>query len=173
MGSYREHALEGASAVDLVVALYDGIIRFLYAADRCRRARRRRWPPRRSEARAGHHHSPAGASAHGCGRPRRRRRSASSMPRSLRRFCRPRSRPREQNSSMPSIVCSNVRDAWREVARDPDVNPASSTAMPARNQSPKSTLIRRRSAAQLSRPSCHAWTARARNCAAWQLRQHC
>jgi len=32
MGDYREHALEGASAVDLVVALYDGIIRFLYAA---------------------------------------------------------------------------------------------------------------------------------------------
>ena len=29
MGAYREHALEGASAVDLVVALYDGIIRFL------------------------------------------------------------------------------------------------------------------------------------------------
>jgi len=32
MGSYREYALESASAVDLVVALYDGIIRFLYAA---------------------------------------------------------------------------------------------------------------------------------------------
>ena len=32
MGSYQEHALESASAVDLVVALYDGIIRFLYAA---------------------------------------------------------------------------------------------------------------------------------------------
>ena len=32
MGSYQEHFLEGASAVDLVVALYDGIIRFLYAA---------------------------------------------------------------------------------------------------------------------------------------------
>lgn len=32
MASYREHALDGASAVDLVVALYDGIIRFLYAA---------------------------------------------------------------------------------------------------------------------------------------------
>jgi flagellar protein FliS len=29
---YQEHALEGASAVDLVVALYDGILRFLYAA---------------------------------------------------------------------------------------------------------------------------------------------
>jgi flagellar secretion chaperone FliS len=32
MAGYREHALEGASALDLVVALYDGIIRFLYAA---------------------------------------------------------------------------------------------------------------------------------------------
>jgi flagellar protein FliS len=32
VGNYREHALEGASAVDLVVALYDGMIRFLYAA---------------------------------------------------------------------------------------------------------------------------------------------
>jgi len=32
MASYREHALEGAAAVDLVVALYDGIMRFLYAA---------------------------------------------------------------------------------------------------------------------------------------------
>jgi flagellar secretion chaperone FliS len=32
MGSYQQHALEGASPVDLVVALYDGIIRFLYAA---------------------------------------------------------------------------------------------------------------------------------------------
>ena len=34
MGSYKDHALEGASAVDLVVALYDGIIIFLhYASD--------------------------------------------------------------------------------------------------------------------------------------------
>lgn len=32
MGGYGQHALEGASAVDLVVALYDGIIRFLYLA---------------------------------------------------------------------------------------------------------------------------------------------
>ena len=32
MGSYQDCALDGASAVDLVVALYDGIIRFLYAA---------------------------------------------------------------------------------------------------------------------------------------------
>ena len=32
MANYREHALDGAGAVDLVVALYDGMIRFLYAA---------------------------------------------------------------------------------------------------------------------------------------------
>ena len=32
MGSYQQFALDGASAVDLVVALYDGIIRFLYVA---------------------------------------------------------------------------------------------------------------------------------------------
>jgi len=34
MGSYRQYALDGASAVDLVVALYDGIVRFLHQAMR-------------------------------------------------------------------------------------------------------------------------------------------
>jgi flagellar secretion chaperone FliS len=32
MATYQEHALDGASPVDLVVALYDGVIRFLYGA---------------------------------------------------------------------------------------------------------------------------------------------
>ncbi len=32
MSSYQQHTLEGASPVELVVALYDGIVRFLYAA---------------------------------------------------------------------------------------------------------------------------------------------
>jgi flagellar protein FliS len=32
MATYQEHALDGASPIDLVVALYDGIIRFLYGA---------------------------------------------------------------------------------------------------------------------------------------------
>ncbi len=32
MGTYQQHTLKGASAVELVVALYDGIVRFLYAA---------------------------------------------------------------------------------------------------------------------------------------------
>jgi flagellar protein FliS len=32
MTTYQEHTLDGASPVDLVVALYDGMIRFLYGA---------------------------------------------------------------------------------------------------------------------------------------------
>jgi flagellar secretion chaperone FliS len=32
MGAYQQHTLKGASALELVVALYDGILRFLYAA---------------------------------------------------------------------------------------------------------------------------------------------
>ena len=32
MTNYQQHSLEGASPVDLVVALYDGMIRFLYCA---------------------------------------------------------------------------------------------------------------------------------------------
>jgi flagellar secretion chaperone FliS len=32
MPNYRDHTLEGATAVELVVALYDGILRFLYTA---------------------------------------------------------------------------------------------------------------------------------------------
>jgi len=32
MGGYREHTLDGASPLELVTALYDGIIRFLYEA---------------------------------------------------------------------------------------------------------------------------------------------
>ena len=32
MSDYREHSLEGASPIDLVIALYDGIMRFLASA---------------------------------------------------------------------------------------------------------------------------------------------
>lgn len=32
MGNYQQYTLDGASSVELVVALYDGMIRFLYAA---------------------------------------------------------------------------------------------------------------------------------------------
>ena len=124
MGSYQEHALDGASAVDLVVALYDGIIRFLYAAIAAVErgdAEGRRGPPS----------SGRWISSFTCRRgcawmwaDGRRRRSASSTHRSSRRSCRPRSRPRGRSSSMPLTACKNVRDAWRQVAKDPEVNPA-------------------------------------------------
>jgi flagellar secretion chaperone FliS len=65
----RNMRWKGASAVDLVVALYDGIHRFLYAANARGGARRPGRAAARGEARPGHHHSPAGAAAHGCGRP--------------------------------------------------------------------------------------------------------
>ncbi|HEY1579928.1 MAG TPA: flagellar export chaperone FliS [Terracidiphilus sp.] len=32
MDTYRSHALEGASGVELTIALYDGIVRFMYKA---------------------------------------------------------------------------------------------------------------------------------------------
>ena len=105
-GDYREHALEGASAVDLVVALYDGIIRFLYAAIAAVERGDADGAPGRGEARAGHHHSPAGAAANGCRRPpgagaqRVLRRDLCADPAGLAVGVHGR------NSSTPSIVCA-------------------------------------------------------------------
>ena len=136
MGSYQDHALESASAVELVVALYDGIIRFLYAAsaaaERGDQAERRIAVKRaldiiiHLQARL---RMDVGAD--------RRRRSASFMRPSLRRFCRPRSRPLRGNFVHTIDCVRNVRDAWREVARDPEVNPAPAQvlAMPRRRDS--------------------------------------
>ena len=109
MGSYQEHALDGASAVDLVVALYDGILRFLYAAAEAaeRGDEAGRW-------------TSSSTCRRGCawtwaeGRPRR---SASSTPRSSRRFCRPRSRLQDRSSSTPSsasAMCATPGARWRE-----------------------------------------------------------
>ena len=123
MGNYREHALEGASAVDLVVALYDGIIRFLYAAiDAVERGDVGR-SPGRSEARTRHHHSPAGAVADGYGRQAGRIAQPSFMRRFLRRFCRRRNRPRSPKFEHAIDCVRTVRDAWREVASGPEANP--------------------------------------------------
>ena len=83
MGSYQEHALEGASAVDLVVALYDGMIRFLYAAMMA--VERGDQEGRRAAVK----------------------------------------RVMDIIIHLQAIECvRNVRDAWRQVAVDPDVNPA-------------------------------------------------
>ena len=105
MASYREHALDGASAVDLVVALYDGIIRFLYAAiaavERGDADARRAAVKRALDIIIHLQARCAWMWADG-----RRRRWATFMLPSSPRFCRPRSRPRRPGSSTLSAACA-------------------------------------------------------------------
>jgi flagellar protein FliS len=123
MGSYQEHVLDGASAVDLVVALYDGIIRFLYAAsdavERGDESGRRAAVKRALDIII---HLQARLRMDVGGRPAQVLSEfyATIFAQILQA---------SQSASLPkfehSIECvRNVRDAWRQVARDPDVNPA-------------------------------------------------
>lgn len=123
MNSYQEHVLDGASAVDLVVALYDGIIRFLYAAiesvDRGDPAGRRIAVKRALDIII---HLQARLRMDVGGRPAQALSEfyASIFAQILQA---------SQSVSKPKfehvIDCvRNVRDAWRQVARDPLVNPA-------------------------------------------------
>jgi flagellar secretion chaperone FliS len=123
MGSYQEHALESASAVELVVALYDGIIRFLYAArtavERGDLAARRTAVKRALDIII---HLQARLRMDVGGRPALALSEfyaaifaqilQASQSASLQKF----------ENAIESV--RNVRDAWREVARDPEVNPA-------------------------------------------------
>ena len=121
MGGYQGRALEGASAVELVVALYDGIIRFLYAA--CEAVDRRDEDARRAAVkraldiilhlqarlRMDIGGSPASALSE----------FYASMFAQIIQGSQSASRAKLEHA----IVCvRNVRDAWREVARDPEVN---------------------------------------------------
>ncbi|HVN94284.1 MAG TPA: flagellar export chaperone FliS [Terracidiphilus sp.] len=125
MDTYREHALEGASALDLVVALYDGIIRFLYAAiDAVERgdADARRAAVKRAMDIIIHLQA------------RLRMDVGGSPAKSLSDFyaaifaqilqaSQSASKPRFEHA----IDCvRNVRDAWREAAKDPEAAPVSS-----------------------------------------------
>ena len=121
--SYQEHALEGASAVDLVVALYDGIIRFLYAAayavDRGDEAERREAVKRALDIII---HLQARLRMDVGGRPAQALSEfyASTFAQIL-QASQSASRPKFEHA----IECvRNVRDAWRQVATDPEVNPA-------------------------------------------------
>jgi flagellar protein FliS len=123
MGGYRQHALEGASAVELVVALYDGIIRFLYAAceavDRGDEAGRRVAVKRALDIII---HLQA----------RLRMDVGGSPAKALSEFYAATFAQILQGSQRASraklehaIACvRNVRDAWREVARDTSQSPA-------------------------------------------------
>ena len=123
MGSYREHALDGASAVDLVVALYDGIIRFLYgaiaAAERGDAAARRNAVKRALDIII---HLQARLRMDVGGRPAQ---VLSEFYASIFSEILQASQSSSRQKFEHAIECvRNVRDAWRQVAKDPAVNPA-------------------------------------------------
>jgi flagellar protein FliS len=123
MSSYREHALEGASAVDLVVALYDGIIRFLHSAadavDRGDEGGRRVAVKRALDIII---HLQARLRMDVGGKPAQ---SLSEFYASVFALILQASQSASRAKFEHAIdSVRNVRDAWREVARDPSVNPA-------------------------------------------------
>ncbi|MGA2051162.1 MAG: flagellar export chaperone FliS [Terracidiphilus sp.] len=123
MGSYQEHALESASAVELVVALYDGIIRFLYAASAA--AERGDHAARRTAVKRALDiiiHLQARLRMDVGGRPAQ---ALSEFYATIFAQILQASQSASFSKFEHAIGCvRNVRDAWREVARDPDVNPA-------------------------------------------------
>ena len=135
MGNYREHALEGASAVDLVVALYDGMIRFLYAAiDAVERGDAE---GRRAEVKRALDiiiHLQARLRMDVGGRPAQ---ALSEFYASIFAQILQASQSASRTKFEHAIDCvRNVRDAWRQVARDPAVSPAPPQvlAMPAQRR---------------------------------------
>lgn len=125
MDPYREHALEGASAVDLVVALYDGIIRFLYAAiaavERGDADARRAAVKRAMDIII---HLQARLRMDVGGRPAQ---SLSEFYAAIFAQILQASQSASTSKFEHAIDCvRNVRDAWREVAKDPNAGPASS-----------------------------------------------
>ena len=123
MGSYQEHALEGASAVDLVVALYDGIIRFLYAA--CQAVERGDAVERRTAVKRALDiiiHLQARLRMDVGGRPAQ---ALSEFYASIFAQILQASQSASKAKFEHAIDCvRNVRDAWREVTKDPKINPA-------------------------------------------------
>jgi flagellar protein FliS len=123
MSSYREHALEGASAVELVVALYDGIIRFLYVAsaavERGDEAARRSAVKRALDIII---HLQARLRMDVGGRPAQ---VLSEFYAAIFSEILQASQSASRQKFNHAADCvRNVRDAWREVAKDPDAVPA-------------------------------------------------
>jgi flagellar protein FliS len=123
MGSYQEHALDGASAVDLVVALYDGMIRFLYSAieavERGDANGRRVAVKRALDIII---HLQARLRMDVGGRPAQ---ALSEFYSSVFAQVLQASQSASKAKFEHAIECvRNVREAWRQVAKDPAVNPA-------------------------------------------------
>ena len=123
MSTYQEHALESASAVELVVALYDGIIRFLSAAvDAVERddVDSRRLAVRRALDII--IHLQARLRMDVGGQPAQ---ALSEFYASIFAQILQASQSASRQKFEHAMDCvRNVRDAWREVARDPELNPA-------------------------------------------------
>src|ERR1035438_2328153 len=123
MGSYQQHTLESASAVDLVVALYDGIIRFLYSASAA--VERRDEQARRAAVKRALDiviHLQGRLCMDVGGRPAQ---ALSEFYASIFTQILQASQSASQPKFEYAIECiENVRDVWRQVAREPVVSPA-------------------------------------------------
>ncbi len=132
MGNYQRYGLEGASAVELVVALYDGIIRFLYAA--CDAVERGDTAGRRAAVKRALDiiiHLQSRLRMDVGGRPAE---ALSEFYASTFAVILQASQSASAAKFRHAIDCvRNVRDAWRQVARDPEVNPAPLQALTSRN----------------------------------------
>lgn len=121
MGGYQQYALEGASAVDLVVALYDGIIRFLYGA--CAACDRGDANERRVAVKRALDiiiHLQARLRMDVGGRPAQ---ALSEFYASIFAQILQASQSNSRQKFEHAIECvRNVRDAWSQVARDPEIN---------------------------------------------------
>jgi flagellar secretion chaperone FliS len=148
MANYREHALDGASPVELIVALYDGIIRFLYVAvESIERndADARRAAVKRALDIIIHLQSRLRMDVGGQPAQSLSEFYASVFAQILRA-----SQSASKAEFEHAIGCvRNVREAWREVARDQSVNSAPAFGTPGRSQA----------AAQSQALSGSSWTA--------------
>ncbi len=127
MGNYQGYGLEGASAVDLVVALYDGIIRFLYGA--CDAVERGDVEGRRGASKRALDiiiHLQSRLRMDVGGQPAQ---TLSEFYAAIFAQILQASQTDSRHKYLHAIDCvRNVRDAWRQVAEDPTVNTGSSGA---------------------------------------------
>ncbi len=150
MGNYREHALDGASAVELVVALYDGILRFLNeaaeAVDRGDAARRRVAVKRALDIVI---HLQARLRMDVGGRPAQALSDFyAALFAQILQASQAASRPKFQHA----IECArSVRDAWRQAAKNPEAYrlPRGAASM----------ALKRPSAAAPEENALRSWTA--------------
>ena len=129
MSIYQERALEGASAVELVVALYDGVIRFLHSAavavDQGDEAGQRASVKRALDIII---HLQARLRMDVGGRPAR---VLSEFYAAIFAQILQASQSASRQKFMHAIDCvRNVRDAWKQVATDPEVDPLMTQATP-------------------------------------------